>query len=87
MQEEGLTAEGLDVLAIFAVPFGIGAFEGVVWHQPRALRTAGTRLLPLLLPSYYPPTTLLPPSYPSHPSYPSYQVRCWSAWPLLSTRI
>merc|ERR1740124_896061 len=24
-QEEGLTAEGLDVLAIFAVPFGIGA--------------------------------------------------------------
>jgi hypothetical protein len=48
VQEEGLTAEGLDVLAIFAVPFGIGAFEGVVWHQPRALRTAGTRLLPLL---------------------------------------
>ena len=25
VQEEGLTAEGLDVLAIFVVPFGLGA--------------------------------------------------------------
>ena len=37
-QEEGLTAEGLDVLAIFAVPFGIGALTEHSWphtqHTP-----------------------------------------------------
>ena len=29
-------------------PLALVRLKGVVWHQPRALRTAGTRLLPLL---------------------------------------
>jgi len=43
-QEEGLTAEGLDVLAIFAVPFGIGALTEHSWTNHPAHTTPPLRL-------------------------------------------
>ena len=47
-QEEGLTAEGLDVLAIFAVPFGIGALTEHSWphtqHTPSTTPPTRRRL-------------------------------------------